>query len=429
MSDRYSRQAGGNGSYRANQAGGQARRERYGNAPETGYGRQQSSPYGQREGNRRTSSTGSRPQNTPNTSNASNALPLGRIIPVVILCAMVIVGGLFFSSGSRLEIGNAVVSKDFIAELDYLADSVRAEALSDSDVYKLERTRILPWNELPCPEPDRSAFNVTYGESDGRAETWSYSDPTITVKGWTEYHANTKFYFSEVKIAHASQLRTALAGGSFGKEDYPSNMAKTVNSVIATNGDYSGYRESGMIIRQNVSYRAKQYERLTWDVLMIDEFGDFYISDDRHLDLELLKSERRYVDSNGISHNIVNTMHFGPSLVVDGKRNILHMQSGCGNQVNEEYKRSHTAIGQLGELHYLMCCAEETDAGMRPASTGVNIPTMADIMAEKNCIQAYNLDGGQSTTMVFGNDTLNFVNRGGERQLSEIIYFASAQGA
>ena len=288
----------------------------------------------------------------------------------------------------------------------------------------MKRKKALPWDEQPAPAPNYDDFKITIDDKDGRASEWGYEDETITVKGWTEHIAGSKVYFSDVVIAHPTQLRTALANGKFPASAYPSDMARQVNAVIATNGDFSGYRESGMIIRQGVCYRTKKYDKLTWDVLLIDDKGDFHITDDRKLDEESF-SKGKYTE-NGETYNIVNTMHFGPSLVVDGKRKILHMQSGCGNQVNETYQRSHTAIGQLGPLHYLMCCVEETDAGMKPESYGTNIPTMADIMSSKGCIQAYNLDGGQSTTLVFGNKTLNFVNRGGERELSEILYFASA---
>ena len=46
-------------------------------------------------------------------------------------------------------------------------------------------------------------------------------------------------------------------------------------------------------------------------------------------------------------------------------------------------------------------------------------------MADKNCLVAYNLDGGQSTTMVFNNQLYNVVSDGGERNLSDILYFAT----
>ena len=39
---------------------------------------------------------------------------------------------------------------------------------------------------------------------------------------------------------------------------------------------------------------------------------------------------------------------------------------------------------------------------------------------------AYALDGGQTATIVTGNERMNDVDYGGERDISDIIYFATA---
>ena len=39
---------------------------------------------------------------------------------------------------------------------------------------------------------------------------------------------------------------------------------------------------------------------------------------------------------------------------------------------------------------------------------------------------AYNLDGGDSAVLVFNNQKINDPNNNNERQLADIIYFASA---
>lgn len=399
-------------------------REQYG-APERNAGeRSMGDGYGSRGGRRYDVPGRSGRDGRYDRSGTAGNKPAVNIVGAAILCAMVLCSGFFLPAGAKLKDTSPVSSRDMTLDIYSISDSIQSRALTDSGLYQMKRTKALQWNEEPAPAPVYENFSVTNGD-DGRASEWSYQDETITVKGWTEHIANSKVYFSDVTIAHPSQLRTALANGSFPSSAYPSDMAKSMNAVIAANGDFSGYRESGMIIRQGVCYRAKQYEKLTWDVLLIDDQGNFHITDDRHIDAGSFRD--CVYSEGGVDYNIVNTFHFGPSLVVNGEKCILHMQSGCGNTVNETYKRSHTAIGQLGPLHYLICCVEETDDGMKPASFGTNIPTMADIMYSKNCVQAYNLDGGQSTTLVFGGNTINFVNRGGERELSEIVYFASAE--
>ena len=59
-------------------------------------------------------------------------------------------------------------------------------------------------------------------------------------------------------------------------------------------------------------------------------------------------------------------------------------------------------------------------------SRGVNMAELSQIMLRKNCTVAYNMDGGQSSVLYFHNKPYNHVADGGERTLSDILYFATA---
>jgi exopolysaccharide biosynthesis protein len=52
--------------------------------------------------------------------------------------------------------------------------------------------------------------------------------------------------------------------------------------------------------------------------------------------------------------------------------------------------------------------------------------TFSKYVAETGCLQAYALDGGQTTTIVLNNEVVNHVNYGSERKISDIIYFTTA---
>ena len=47
-------------------------------------------------------------------------------------------------------------------------------------------------------------------------------------------------------------------------------------------------------------------------------------------------------------------------------------------------------------------------------------------MYDKGCQKAYTLDGGQTSVMVMQGETVNKVDWGIEREMSDIIYFATA---
>lgn len=296
--------------------------------------------------------------------------------------------------------------KNFSADLSSAVTGVESDSLST--VFNLPKVYILPWNEEPGPVPNENCYSTAVDENG--VEVTTYEDETITVKYWVERQRDSNVYFAEVWIAHPTQLRTMLAGTYSGTERAtPQRLAQKANAVVAINGDYFGYHPGGIIIRQGTKYRDWA---LTWDMLLIDSEGDFHIMSDY---------ESR---TSGVfeDYDIVNTLEFGPSLIIDGEINIINSDSGCGREWNNWHDSPRTAIGQIGRLHYLMCCVE----GRVEGSAGVLTPEMAEIMLEKGCVQAYNLDGGMSTTMVLGGEAMNAPMWGGQRVVTEIIYFATA---
>jgi len=80
------------------------------------------------------------------------------------------------------------------------------------------------------------------------------------------------------------------------------------------------------------------------------------------------------------------------------------------------------AIGQIGPLSYVLVLAE----GRSKDSKGVSHEELANFMFDLGCMQAFNLDGGNSATMVFNGGYYQNKSRDNERAQSDMIYFASA---
>lgn len=291
------------------------------------------------------------------------------------------------------------LSQDVGDALHHMSDDIYA------DIFSLPKVYTLPWTLAVPPKPNPQGFTND-----------TYEDKTITVKCWREFvtlpskqtvHAN----FADITVAHPTQLRTAFAGGSYGnsKREYTSVMAAANHAVLAINADFYNCRTGGVILRQNILYRSKPFGI---DTLLIDKHGNFIVMEDN----EIIKTN--YLET----HEIYQTIAFGPVLVKDGKAVHKKMNQyksvACGPFANNP----RTAIGQLGELHYLVCTVD----GRSALSSGCTTNEMADIMEMKKCVTAYNLDGGQSTDMVFHDKIYNAVSNGGERKLSDIIYFATA---
>ena len=60
-------------------------------------------------------------------------------------------------------------------------------------------------------------------------------------------------------------------------------------------------------------------------------------------------------------------------------------------------------------------------------SKGMTMDEFADLVAsQEGVLQAYNLDGGASSSMLFRNQKVNCPNRSMRREIVDILYFASA---
>ena len=100
---------------------------------------------------------------------------------------------------------------------------------------------------------------------------------------------------------------------------------------------------------------------------------------------------------------------------------------GAVRTVDAEYgynpngREPRAAIGQTGRLSYVLAIAEG-----RGESAGVTQQELANFMGELGCTQAFNLDGGNSAEMIFGETIYKGMPGGAERGLSDIIYFATA---
>ena len=255
----------------------------------------------------------------------------------------------------------------------------------------------LLWDDSPGYTPDPSCFT-----EDG------YHDQSIQVEIRQTRRANSEFYAAYVTIKHPSQIRTGLATVTGSKYHKTTRIASAYNAVIAINGDYFLDRKAGLEIRQGVTLRDKPSD--LYDVLLIDTNGNFHIV--RRDNLDMLD----FYLYGGLT--IQNAFSFGPALVIDGQRQTIPEEYSFA----PHYKNPRAAIGQLGELQYVMVVVD----GRQSDSEGVSLETLAEFMESIGCTQAYNLDGGNSATLVLGDAIANNKSVKNERSISDILYFASS---
>lgn len=238
-----------------------------------------------------------------------------------------------------------------------------------------------------------------------------YLDDTIFAVVWKEVRDYGVYTFSEVKIAHPSQFRRFLAGGEFGANQkyLTTEMAQSVNSVVASSGDFYLFRFSGIVVHDGT---VRRVHNGVVDTCYIDDEGDLHITGVwDYLDKE---DAQQYVDENHIQFSLA----FGPALVRDGKVcTTLDYKMG---EVNDYYPRA--ALGQLGKLHYLLAVVNSEGRYTQTPT----IHAFAKQMQSTGCPIAYALDGGQTAVLTMNGEMVNSVMYGYQRKISDIIYFGTA---
>lgn len=259
-----------------------------------------------------------------------------------------------------------------------------------------------------------------------KAENFSgntYADETIIAREEDREEDGVLWHLIYVQIASPTQLRTATAIPdkltNTRKTSSVPGMAKANNAVCAINGNNYQAETDKKTFEYRMTQKVRSKTNWTKDILIIDDQGDFHLvkgNPDGKRNT-VTKEQAAALEAVAAECRIVNAMTFGPALVVDGEEQDISEHYGF----NPNRKEPRAAIGQMGRLSYVMAIAEG-----RGSSSGVNFQELAHFMASLGCQQAFNLDGGNSAVMTFGDQEYRGMPSGGERSLYDIIYFATA---
>lgn len=242
----------------------------------------------------------------------------------------------------------------------------------------------------------------------GFSGEWAYNDPTLRITVEAGRVDECDYWVADIRISHASQLRTAAADGFESDMVLPATtIARRVNAVLALNGDYFNYSNTGYTIRQGEMFKDRLNGRR--DLLLIDENGDFHF-------MRKVRKGKGVTEIDG--KKVINAFSFGPVLVENGE---LNQDYSCDEMAFSDYCQ-RMCIAQVDKLHYKVVCCGSPDRD----STGMTIRQFAKFVQAQGVQHAYNLDGGNSTMLVFNGEKINDVENPKVRDIADIIYFASA---
>lgn len=263
-----------------------------------------------------------------------------------------------------------------------------------------------------------AAAGVAAAESGSPAETtetsYASGDTNITISTVVTGSGDSTvtYYVADVVLDDATTLQSAFAENSFGENitETTSDIAADHNAVFAINGDYYGFRDTGIVIRNGVVYRDEGARQ----GLAFYRDGTVKVYDETATTAEQL-----------VAAGVWNTLSFGPAVleegeIVDGIEDV-EVDTNFGNH-SIQGEQPRTAVGIIDANHLVFVVVDGRSPGY---SAGVTMTGLAEIMRDLGATTAYNLDGGGSSTMYFNGELVNNpLGEGKERGTSDILYVA-----
>ncbi len=284
-----------------------------------------------------------------------------------------------------------------------------------------------PSEETEAPEltPEPTAEPIDYGQfgekfqdkfaAEGeliRTDTLYVShDVRLELQERREY--NSDVHIMDIYVRNMENFRTTFAGGADvydGTRSTVPDMAAREHALAAINGDYCGFIWGGeyLVLRNGVFFYSNPTRAvcvLYYDGSMRTFWKPFnQVSDD--FDLEQAMADGAW-----------QIWSFGPALLDDeGQPNTLYFDPA----------RPRTMLGYYEPGHYAFITVD----GRTQTNAGVTLDELAELAASLGLTQAFNLDGGQSSTMVFGDRLVSIGSPNeGLREISDMIYITETDGS
>ena len=360
-----------------------------------------------------------------------------RIIIVSIVAFVLIIGSIMYALADRYLIEHVVINdtnayERLMSSLAADESSSTASDSSDSSESSASSDSISSSGTSGSSSSSSSSSSTTSGASSTTStsaatstsassssgsytsDDWNYNSDTISIsikKVTTGSGSNTVTYFvADVTLKSATSLRSAFAKNAFGSNiiQNTSVIAENNSAIFAINGDYYGFRDDGIVIRNGVIYRDEPART----GLAFYKDGSMKVYDETKTSADEL-----------LADGVWNTLSFGPALLVNSliPSNITsyEVDTNVGNH-SIQGSQPRTGIGAIDENHFVFIVADGRSSGY---SKGVTTTEFANIFKSLGCTTAYNLDGGGSSTMYFlGRVVNNPLGKGAERGVSDILY-------
>ena len=246
----------------------------------------------------------------------------------------------------------------------------------------------------------RTKFEGKFTDGDVVQTDSSYQSANINVSIEKIQSDGVTYYIADIYVTDLKYFMTAFAKQPdvMGSRESTDIVAKENNAIIAINGDHC-VDNDGPVIRNGQLYRDKKFA----DALVMNYDGSMQTYSADQLDMEKIKTEGAW-----------QMWTFGPMLLKDGQPMT---------QYNSTLLRGNprTAVGYFEPGHYCFVVVDGRQPGY--SDPGYTMEQMSQLFYNLGCKVAFNLDGGQSSEMVFLGNIVNQPYNGG-RSTTDILYIA-----
>jgi exopolysaccharide biosynthesis protein len=262
-----------------------------------------------------------------------------------------------------------------------------------------------------------SAVAEEFVYADTKNGIWQYESDTLMVDirykhepagniSWFEVHV----WCSPETPLIAAVTNTDKPGATWKN---PLWIARTSKSVLAVNDDFFGYRAYnketvGLIIRDGRVIYTKTNSKSGVTLPNLDSIALYSDGWAEVYECAEITAETL------IDQGVTAVLTFGPILLRDGMIN---------SKLEKHYRprEPRVGFGVVEPYHYAFVIAE----GRYDKNNGVNLQWVAEKLKEMGAVNALNLDGGNTSTLVFMGEKINTTNINGStsniRNLSSML--------
>ncbi|MBQ8921800.1 MAG: phosphodiester glycosidase family protein [Oscillospiraceae bacterium] len=245
----------------------------------------------------------------------------------------------------------------------------------------------------------------------------SYRSHNIYINITSQSYAGSNCHIADIYLRSTDAFKYAFAqdgdpntyanGLVTGLQENMITMCDRTNAILAINGDFMGGRQYGYVIRDGYPWRTEPWG----DVAAL--YSDGVVETFSKSEFDVYAAFDR-----GIKHSFA----FGPALVRNGA-----VQSGFTAK-HLTGKEPRSGFGYYEPGHYCFVAVDGRDMG---GSAGMTAEEFAQYFGTLGCYQAFNLDGGKTSQLVFMGNVVNYPDgyngkASSLRGMSDIYYIGEA---